>query len=135
MWHTDLDFLMVHKDRLVVLSFMTSPNSTTVSQPLSSTLSILSSEESASTDSRPQALPFSDDIVNGLRNIIGHDDHLNTETNTVGKSRFQKLTTNMKYKFYFRNRVGSFAKPGVHEFCTGSASVLGSLRRDFLGNK
>jgi hypothetical protein len=27
-WRTDLDFMVVHRDRLVVLSFMTSPNHT-----------------------------------------------------------------------------------------------------------
>lgn len=66
MWRTDLDFMVVHRDRLVVLSFMTSPpvssssNSTYLptAQPFAST---------SSDSDEPTSLP----ITRGLEDIVG----------------------------------------------------------------
>lgn len=85
-WRTDLDFMVVHHDRLVVLSFMTaaSPsNSTTpTTLPVGSTSVVESSTVTAllnSTKGPPTALPFS--LVKVLKDFFNMD----TSDNNVGK--------------------------------------------------
>lgn len=93
-WHTDLDFMMVHKDRLVVLSFMTAPNNSALTQPLPSALPIITTSDEGDTSpldsstqniNQPHALPFTNSIVKGLRNLIGHDNHLSAHNYNVGE--------------------------------------------------
>lgn len=74
-WRTDLDFMIVHRDRLVLLSFMTSTSNTTA-HPLPKALStVLAPTEPTIFEDRPSALPFTNDIVKTLRDYIGHEAH------------------------------------------------------------
>ncbi|GLV44477.1 tincar [Carabus blaptoides fortunei] len=90
-WRTDLDFMVVHHDRLVVLSFMTaaSPsNSTTATVlPVGSTSVVESSTVTAllnSTKGPPAALPFS--LVKVLKDFFNMDTSDNNVDSGFGSS-------------------------------------------------
>lgn len=66
--------MIVHHDRLVLLSFMTSPlNSTTYTVPKHSSTSSI--EALPFKNETPNSLPFTNHIVKTLREYIGHDNH------------------------------------------------------------
>ncbi|XP_060527941.1 protein tincar [Cylas formicarius] len=74
-WHTDLDFIILHRDRTVVLSFM-SPSSN-----VSATSASLAAQVAAQKD--PRSLPLSfisannvtHTVMKTLNDIIGHENH------------------------------------------------------------
>lgn len=92
-WRTDLDFMVVHRDRLVVLSFMTSANSTGGQQPtLSSALPMIGVPTSNSTtpDPSPGALPLTSSqvthtVLKTLKTLMGHDNNSHTHSENFGK--------------------------------------------------
>ncbi|XP_018335612.1 protein tincar isoform X2 [Agrilus planipennis] len=91
-WRTDLDFMMAHKDRLVVLSFMTATNSTPApgGHVLPSALPVVTTTDEEriisanDTTLGPTALPLTGDLVKDLRDIVGHDqqDYTNNNVDT-----------------------------------------------------
>ncbi|CAH1156014.1 unnamed protein product [Phaedon cochleariae] len=75
-WHTDLDFIIMHRDRMVFLSFMTS-NSTNVTFTVSPSRMTSSSMGAL----KPSAMPFVADphvthtVMKTLKDFIGHENH------------------------------------------------------------
>ncbi|XP_065155259.1 protein tincar-like isoform X2 [Atheta coriaria] len=99
-WKTDLDFMVVHRDRLVVLSFMTSNNATLnhhhrvpsaapFTAAFNATMAsqngtLLPSAASAplfalggGDNNTPSAVAFTHHVVKTLRDYIGHEKHDN----------------------------------------------------------
>ncbi|XP_018563624.1 protein tincar isoform X2 [Anoplophora glabripennis] len=76
-WHTDLDFIIMHRDRMVVLSFMTANNSNL------SPASVMQGRVAHPTMSsgKPSAMPFvsgpavTHTVIKTLKDIIGHENH------------------------------------------------------------
>lgn len=79
--------MMVHKDRLVVLSFMTTQNNNSVNPAFPTALPITVADYTGSTLDPivNEKLSFTDRIVAGLRSFIGHEDHVKTHSASVGK--------------------------------------------------
>ncbi|KAJ8978441.1 hypothetical protein NQ317_017644 [Molorchus minor] len=76
-WHTDLDFIIVRRDRMVVLNFLTTNNSNTL--PASIIQTKVAQPTMASI--KPTAMPFvsgtavTHTVIKTLKDIIGHDNH------------------------------------------------------------
>ncbi|XP_008198381.1 protein tincar isoform X2 [Tribolium castaneum] len=76
-WRTDLDFMGLHKDRMVILSFMT-PNNTTIAQV-----------KRSATPSPITPLPFTSNsvvtntVIKTLKDFIGHENHTNFEHKNI----------------------------------------------------
>ncbi|KAG5889821.1 hypothetical protein JTB14_023147 [Gonioctena quinquepunctata] len=84
-WHTDLDFIIKHRDRMVVLSFMTS-NGSNLSPP-----SVMQNRVTATTMAtmRPSAMPFvsgqeaTHTVMKTLKDLIGHENHTMFENKDI----------------------------------------------------
>lgn len=98
-WHTDLDFLITHGDRTVVLSFMT-PNTSVASAPnhhptmrttVASAVSAVTAVAAASVGGNPSAMPFIDNpevthqVIKTLKDFIGHENHTMWDSKSIGK--------------------------------------------------
>ncbi|RZC10188.1 tincar [Asbolus verrucosus] len=84
-WRTDLDFMGLHKDRMVILSFMTANNS-------NYTASIAQVKRAAVTTPSslgPNSLPFTSNsvvtntVIKTLKDFIGHENHTNYEHRNI----------------------------------------------------
>ncbi|KAK9890752.1 hypothetical protein WA026_012100 [Henosepilachna vigintioctopunctata] len=84
-WKTDLDFMVVHRDRLVVLSFMTS-NSTNALPSSISQARIVSGTNKPQSGSifspTPPGVPLNHNpiahtVIKTLKDFIGHENHTN----------------------------------------------------------
>ncbi|XP_068897552.1 protein tincar isoform X2 [Tenebrio molitor] len=83
LWRTDLDFMGLHKDRMVILSFMTANNSTNIA-------SIAQVKRSAITTPSPLTpLPFTSNsvvtntVIKTLKDFIGHENHTSYEHRNI----------------------------------------------------
>lgn len=83
--------MVVHRDRLVVLSFMTSPNNTYAAQkpsalPIVTTPCLENMNFTIDDPRAPRALPFTNTVVKTLRDYIGHENHEHlTNKHHIGK--------------------------------------------------
>ncbi|XP_023017809.1 transmembrane protein tincar isoform X2 [Leptinotarsa decemlineata] len=84
-WHTDLDFIIMHRDRLVVLSFMTANGSNI------SPTSVMQNRVTATTMAtmRASAMPFvsgqeaTHTVMKTLKDFIGHENHTMFENKDI----------------------------------------------------
>ncbi|XP_063927551.1 protein tincar isoform X2 [Zophobas morio] len=81
-WRTDLDFMGLHKDRMVILSFMTANNTNAAS--------IAQVKRAAITTPAPLTpLPFTSNsvvtntVIKTLKDFIGHENHTNYEHKNI----------------------------------------------------
>ncbi|XP_017778054.1 PREDICTED: protein tincar-like isoform X2 [Nicrophorus vespilloides] len=79
--------MVVHRDRLVVLSFMTATNNSLNHRQQTTLPALLTPEEVVGNSSllpdgtRPTAMAFTHTVVKTLREYIGHEQHDNLQTN------------------------------------------------------
>lgn len=77
--------MVMHRDRLVVLSFM-APSSNSYSALKPSALPIITTpghENVSLNDNIPSALPFTNNVVKTLREYIGHDNNEHLQNHHV----------------------------------------------------
>lgn len=78
--------MIIHRDRLVLLSFMTSTSNSSFfsfAKPSPLPMVTIPPDEVSSMEwqnDRPSALPFTHNIVKTLRDYIGHDTHEHLKT-------------------------------------------------------
>lgn len=87
-WKTDLDFMVGHRDRLVVLSFM-SPNSTIASPPssISQARIISGTNKPLTVPTGIPGVPFNHSpvthtVIKTLKDFVGHENHTGFQDNT-----------------------------------------------------
>lgn len=99
-WHTDLDFIITHRDRTVVLSFMT-PNTTaatltnnhpTIRTTAAAAVTAVTAVAAATVGAKPSAMPFIDNpevthqVIKTLKDFIGHENHTVWDNKNIGES-------------------------------------------------